>query len=133
MRAKGGNDEVSGGAGNDRLFGDRGNDTLNGDAGKDQIKGGSGGDLLNGGKGADVLSGGSGADTFFFKRGDGKDRITDFNIGQDLIEIGKGANKLGKLNFNKQGSDVLVTFANVEILVEDVTLRMLRDADNFEF
>lgn len=35
----------------------------------------------------DVLTGGSGADTFAFAAGDGVDRITDFQIGVDRIDL----------------------------------------------
>ncbi|MEB0161090.1 M10 family metallopeptidase C-terminal domain-containing protein, partial [Pseudomonas sp. AH2 (2023)] len=49
-----------------------------GDAGNDRLEGGTGNDILNGGAGADV---------FEFERGDGRDRIADFQNGLDRIEL----------------------------------------------
>ncbi|MGV6847843.1 MAG: calcium-binding protein [Marinibacterium sp.] len=128
-----GRDKLSGGGGNDKLNGGKGNDTLIGGKGKDVLKGGGGKDVLTGGQGKDKLIGGGGADTFEFKKGDGKDTITDFDLGVDVISIGKGANKMANLSFQKAGSDVIVSFANVEITVEDITRKALNDADNFLF
>jgi Ca2+-binding RTX toxin-like protein len=67
-----GNDRLDGNAGNDRLFGERGNDTLTGDHGRD------------------ILSGGAGRDVFVFgNSGSGRfaDRITDFNVIDDMIHL----------------------------------------------
>lgn len=61
------------------LFGEQGDDTL---------IGGSGDDTLNGGQGRDVLTGGGGANIFVFDpvfQGQNIDKITDFDIDQDVI------------------------------------------------
>jgi Ca2+-binding RTX toxin-like protein len=72
----------TGNAGNNSLTGNGGNNTLTGNAGND---------LLNGGAGADTLTGGIGSDTFVFRFGQspvsGADRITDFAIGTDKIDL----------------------------------------------
>jgi Ca2+-binding RTX toxin-like protein len=72
----------TGNAGNNSLIGNSGNNTLTGNAGND---------LLNGGAGADTLTGGIGSDTFVFQFGQspvsGADRITDFAIGTDKIDL----------------------------------------------
>ena len=72
----------TGNAGNNSLTGNSGNNTLTGNAGND---------LLNGGAGADTLTGGIGSDTFVFQFGQspvsGADRITDFAIGTDKIDL----------------------------------------------
>lgn len=86
---KGGDDTLKGGAGKDVLHGGAGNDRLLGEAGADRLAGAAGNDTLTGGKGNDILSGGAGADTFVFRKGDGKDRITDFNPDQDRLLIAK--------------------------------------------
>lgn len=91
----GGNDHVYGGAGNDRISGKAGNDSLFGEAGDDQIWGDDGDDLLRGGLGNDILmgddaSGGSGSDTFVLARGEGTDRIVDFQLGTDFIGLANG-------------------------------------------
>jgi Ca2+-binding RTX toxin-like protein len=55
------------------------------------ITGNSGNNILDGGAGKDTLSGGAGADTFVFQFGQslisGVDRITDFTIGTDKIDL----------------------------------------------
>lgn len=137
-----GRDLLNGGAGNDTLLGQSGADTLLGRSGADRLSGGAGNDRLSGGvgndilageSGDDVLSGGAGRDRFQFSKGDGADRITDFQIGLDLIEIDSGAARLGDLGFTRKGGDVLISFADVTVLVENVTVADLRDADNFLF
>lgn len=128
-----GSDLLSGKSGSDRLFGNKGKDTLLGGAKGDQLYGGGGNDTLKGNKGNDMLVGGGGRDTFYFRKGDGRDTITDFNTGKDTIEIGRGATRIGQLNFKQTGDDVAVTFKNVEILVENITVSELNNSDNFLF
>jgi Ca2+-binding RTX toxin-like protein len=54
----------------------------------DKLVGTGGNDTLIGGKGADILTGGAGKDTFVFKNlHDSGDKITDFKVGLDLIDI----------------------------------------------
>ena len=72
-----GNDTLDGGADGDRQFGGGGVDSLSGGDGLDRIASG---------RGADGLSGGLGKDTFVFNKGDGADRIMDFD-GSDMIEF----------------------------------------------
>jgi Ca2+-binding RTX toxin-like protein len=85
-----GNDIVTGSSGSDRIFGGLGNDSLNG---------GGGNDTLQSGSGLDTLTGGGGADRFDYTTlSDGLmmvsapsvlqfERISDFVIGQDLIDV----------------------------------------------
>lgn len=75
-----GNDIMGGGFGNDKLIGSKGRDTLSGEAGKD---------VLNGGLGNDLLNGGAGRDKFVFdgSTDEGRDRISDFDVTQDEIQI----------------------------------------------
>lgn len=95
------NDRLYGDSGDDRLYGDAGNDRLYGGSGNDKLYGGSGNDILYGGTGNDILSGGSGADTFIIKKGQGSDRIVDFEAGR------KGADKI------QLDKTVLKNFADV--------------------
>lgn len=134
-RLEGGNglDKLFGGAARDMLFGGAGGDLLKGHSGADRLFGGDGDDIINGGAGRDVLTGGAGGDIFYFRRGDGVDRVRDFDPGIDVIQIGRGASDLDDLSFLQRGTDVVIEFANVEILVEDVGLFVIRDADNFQF
>lgn len=96
MHGESENDTVYGGRGNDTVFGDDGKDTVSGDSGNDAcyggvgddcVYGGSGNDLIAGDAGNDRLSGGSGYDVFAFDIGSDKDKITDFNVRQDKIDL----------------------------------------------
>lgn len=83
-----GGDFVSGGPGSDVVWGAEGDDRLFGEAGQDFLDGGDGDDALEGGAGSDAMAGGAGRDTFVFRSRDGAtDRVTDFQVGLDLIDI----------------------------------------------
>ncbi|WP_293572850.1 calcium-binding protein [Phaeobacter sp.] len=146
-----GSDQIKGGAGRDTLTGEGGNDRLQGQGGRDLMRGDSGRDTLQGGRGADTLFGGDGtdrlvgqagndrltggsqADTFVFARGHGADTITDFTIGTDLIQILSGADSITQLGFATLGDDVRISFADVTVVVENVSLTALMEAENFQF
>ncbi len=81
-------DILIGELGDDVLYGLRGNDYLDGGYGNDTLYGGDGDDLLVGGPGNDVLVGGPGNDTFRYQRGEGYDRIVDFQPGDHLLFLG---------------------------------------------
>lgn len=72
-------DRLNGEGGDDFLGGGARDDTLSGGAGADTLLGNAGNDRLHGGWGPDMLEGQWGADTFVFTRGDGWDRIADFD------------------------------------------------------
>ena len=102
-----GDDGLSGMAGKDLLFGQRGHDILNG---------GTGDDILNGGRGNDQLVGGTGADRFVFRE-PGADRVQDFTLGVDTLEISQaltgGMTNAGQIisTFGSVvGSDVILDF-----------------------
>lgn len=102
-----------GGKGGDILRGKSGGDRLVGQAGSDRLDGGPGFDTLIGGAGNDVLSGGGGADRYAYnERGEGVDRITDFNRSQNdkltfrhktFARPGRGRLKSWRFSANKQG------------------------------
>jgi len=69
------------------IIGTSGANLLKGLAGNDTLDGGDGNDQLVGGTGNDVLTGGLGADSFVFDKSDGGDRITDFSVGTDKIQL----------------------------------------------
>lgn len=92
-----------------------GNDSITGGAGRDNISGGNGNDTIVGAGGADTMSGGAGADTFVIANntsvartavaltdgaianndtitfGNSLDRITDFVIGTDKLDVTNAA------------------------------------------
>ncbi|HEV7256527.1 MAG TPA: hypothetical protein VGN82_01975 [Bosea sp. (in: a-proteobacteria)] len=88
LKGGSGDDLVDGSAGNDDVSGGSGDDVLLGGLGQDVLNGGSGDDVLDGGAGDDILTGGSGNDSFVFAAGFGRDTITDFAGGEDVIEFG---------------------------------------------
>lgn len=83
-----GDDSLYGGSGNDKLSSGSDNDLVSGGAGDDTLVGYSGDDRLLDGSGLDQLNGGSGADTFILSQDGSVDRITDFEHGIDLIDLG---------------------------------------------
>lgn len=105
-----GNDMLDGGDGDDTLFGGEGNDTLYGGQGQDQLFGDAGDDILIGGAGDNTLSGGIGKDTFVLST-EGKNNITDFQIGQDLIGLTSGLT-FASLNFTAQNGGTWIYTSN---------------------
>ncbi|MEM7172816.1 MAG: hypothetical protein AAF530_21815 [Pseudomonadota bacterium] len=79
--------KIVGRDGDDRLDGRGGDDRLVGGSGDDYLDGGRAGDTLIGGDGDDTLTGGRGADTFVFEQDDGRDVITDFLRGADVLDV----------------------------------------------
>ncbi|MHA6347190.1 M10 family metallopeptidase C-terminal domain-containing protein [Roseivivax sp. CAU 1761] len=75
------------GRGDDRVSGGAGRDQLHGGAGDDALSGGGGEDVLIDGPGRDVLTGRAGADVYVFLRDGQSDRITNFEIGTDRIDL----------------------------------------------
>lgn len=81
-------DIIRGNAKGNLLEGRGGADQLVGRNGDDTLFGGDGADKLTGGGDNDVLVGNGGADKFYFRDGDGSDRILDFNdAGNDKISL----------------------------------------------
>jgi len=124
---------LTGGSGNDKLYGYGGKDKLSGGSGNDKLYGGTGSDVLNGGTGNDRLTGGTGADIFIFKKGYGKDTITDFKNNLDEIDLRSyGFSKVSQVlaKADQVGSDVHIKFSATDILViEDFRLKHLDKHD----
>ncbi|OBQ38529.1 MAG: hypothetical protein AN487_07235, partial [Anabaena sp. CRKS33] len=90
-----------------------------GNAGNNTITGNSGNNILNGGAGADTLTGGTGSDTFVFQFGQspvsGADRITDFAIGTDKIDLltSLGVAMNAPTAFTRAANSTATTLTNV--------------------
>ncbi|GIT91433.1 hypothetical protein JANAI62_18900 [Jannaschia pagri] len=67
--------------------GTTGDDVLAGADGDDRLLGGDGDDILMDGAGNDVLTGGAGADVFVFHPDGEADRISDFEVGVDRLDL----------------------------------------------
>jgi Ca2+-binding RTX toxin-like protein len=120
-----------GNAGNNVLKASTGNDVLRGYAGNDKLYGGSGNDRLYGGAGDDGLYGGPGQDVFVFEKNSGRDRIKDFRIGEDRIDVRSWShvNDLGDLKMKQSGSDVVIHHGADTVVVEHVQLAALSIKD----
>ncbi|WP_118137976.1 calcium-binding protein [Oceanicella sp. SM1341] len=126
-----GDDLLLGEGGEDTLFGGEGADRLHGGSGDDRLYGGAGSDLLSGGPGIDLIEGGAGADIFAFARLDGVARVTDFELGTDILRIsgfGAAMDSYAELATiaTQSGADAVFDFATGEQLtLENVGLAEL--------
>ena len=93
IHAGDGDDTVVGGSGINLLFAGAGSDRLVGGANADYLFGGTGRTVFQGGAGTNYMHAGKGADTFVLDSGDAaRDRIVDFEIGTDLLQVHRGSN-----------------------------------------
>ena len=104
--ARTGEDTIYGGAGDDRIYGGVGDDTIYGGGDEDTLRGDEGDDTLTGGAGDDSMSGGEGADTFVFGLDHGNDTITDFDTGNDTIDLSAFGDAITWEELSAQISDV---------------------------
>lgn len=153
LRGNAGNDRVWGGDGDDRLYGGTGADVIGGDDGADKlfgrlgtdtlyggngadiVKGNQGNDFLTGGNGRDKLNGGLGWDEFIYEdRREGRDVITDFEDGVDLINLNTLGMDFSDLTVEEArgGAASKVSFGATTIVMLDVTTDMV-DAGDFIF
>lgn len=70
---------ITGNTGSNQLRGGNGNDTLRGGAGDDSLYGEDNNDTMIGGQGSDVLRGGDDDDVYSYTRGDGADKLLDYD------------------------------------------------------
>jgi Ca2+-binding RTX toxin-like protein len=114
----GGDGVINGSEIRDKIIGGGGDDTIRGAGGNDKLIGGRGHDRIVGGEGNDKLTGdgkdsGTYADTFVFGANSGKDVITDFEVGKDMLEIAKGLNGIKSASdvfdhAKQKGNDVVI-------------------------
>jgi Ca2+-binding RTX toxin-like protein len=89
------------------LKGTEANDVLTGTNADDRINGLVGNDVLSGGAGNDVLGGGTGSDTYLFARGDGADRIEDYDTAPNMDKVVFAATVLpSEVQVLKNGDDL---------------------------
>jgi Ca2+-binding RTX toxin-like protein len=92
----------------DHLVGSKKGDLLDGGDGYDHVRGGAGNDIIIGGAGKDHLTGDAGKDMFYFKDGDQNDFVTDFQDGQDRVELTQAM--FDKMEKHQVGDDVVLDF-----------------------
>jgi Ca2+-binding RTX toxin-like protein len=135
IRTGAGNDVAIGGTGTDSLAGGAGDDTLLGEGGSDMIKGGDGEDQIDGGAGDDWLSGGKHADTFVFSLGSGRDEITDFDAGEDMIDLSgyEGISSFEDLHIDNTRNGVRIELGDGDRITLDHVKASDLDASDFIF
>ncbi|GHA40496.1 hypothetical protein GCM10008927_00830 [Amylibacter ulvae] len=127
------NDTMYGSNGNDRFYGSSGSDFMYGGADNDRMFGGSGDDYMDGDTGNDVMRGSSGSDTFNFEIGDGDDRIIDFEINVDTIDLASTGLGYNNLNFVAVGNSTRVEYSATDsIMLQGVNVNDL-DQNDFLF
>ena len=139
-----GDEVLQGGSLRDRIYAGRGDDIVKGLGGNDKIVGESGRDTLIGGTGNDVLTGDSSRssfnDVFVFGKNSGKDIVTDFEVGKDMLQILKGLNGIKKASdvidhAKQKGSDVIIDLGDGNrIKLKNVSLEDLKKnpGDHFD-
>ncbi|MGH1417936.1 MAG: peroxidase family protein [Hyphomicrobiaceae bacterium] len=80
-------DLIIGFGGKDKIKGKDGDDDIYAGSGNDKVWGGRGDDVIYGEEGNDHLHGGRGRDLFVFEQGSGRDKVKDFNIHKDTLDI----------------------------------------------
>src|SRR6056297_1028830 len=84
------------------------------------LTGGAGDDVLFDGAGADRLSGAAGADVFVFTLDGETDRITDFEPGQDIVDLSGWGRlyTLDQLTITGRSDGAQITFGNEDLILQ---------------
>ena len=92
---------------------------MDGGGGNDTLNGGAGDDVIHAGTGADRLTGGTGADTFVFVADEGADRITDFELGVDRIDLSDWGMiyHISALSIQSHGNGATIRFHEEELRI----------------
>lgn len=113
------------------LAGTANDDHLEGGAGNDRLLGGGGADRLVAGDGVTTMTGGAGADVFVFRRGHGRDRITDFQDGVDRIDLSDHPMlySIDGIGIRSTATGAVLTIGSDTIVIETMNGRPLRIQD----
>jgi hypothetical protein len=95
----------------------------------EEARGGSGNDVLIGNSFDNVLSGGAGSDVFVLGVGWGHDIVTDFEIGQDLIDLSSLGIGFGDLSLSEIDGAAVVSYDNNDLVLEAVSIDQIAEAD----
>ncbi|WP_374374087.1 hypothetical protein [Tabrizicola sp.] len=96
------------------LCGTSGADMILGGDGDELVQGGAGADILGDGSGCDTLSGGADADLFVLSADGSYDRIADFQLGIDQIDLSAWGpiHSLGALEITATATGALITWGD---------------------
>ncbi|MEM9063041.1 MAG: hypothetical protein AAGD13_21475 [Pseudomonadota bacterium] len=111
------------------IQGNAGNNTLNGQGANDRLDGNAGNDTLNGAGGNDILEGGSGDDVFVIGINAGTDRILDFVIGEDLIDLRPLGMGFDDLQISQVGGATHITHTGGLLILDGITATNLSASD----
>ncbi len=100
--------------------------TLFGNSSNNTILAGRKGSALYGMKGNDVLYGGAGKDVFWYGTGDGKDKISGFQSGKDIVRLYEG--NISK--FTTSGNDVILSIGSGQIRVSGMAGKKMNLIDS---
>jgi Ca2+-binding RTX toxin-like protein len=122
---------LTGGAGPDLITGTGASDHLWGGAGNDTLQGGPGDDLIEDGTGLDVMIGGGGSDIFVLARDGQTDRIEDFRLNTDRIDLSDWGliHDFGDLDFSPTADGALISFEDQAVLIRSHTFTPLTAFD----
>lgn len=115
----------------ERVDGSAHADVLIGSAARNWLSGLGSDDRIIGGGGNDVLKGGRGSDVFVFSSNDGTDRIRDFDIAGEVIELTSGGD-FASLTISDHAKGALVTYEDTLIVLQGVDHTALT-IDHFDF
>ncbi|MEM7211641.1 MAG: tandem-95 repeat protein, partial [Pseudomonadota bacterium] len=104
-------------------------DLITGDMSANSIDGANGNDTINGGMGDDTLSGGANNDIFVVEADAGTDTITDFTVGQDVIDVRAVGAVFDTLTIAADPSGTRITHPGGEIILLGITPTDLSEDD----
>lgn len=114
--------QVAGAAGG-ALAGSALDDRLIGGAAADQLNGGAGADFIHDGGGQDQLTGGAGADVFVLARDGQVDRVMDFQIGSDRLDLSDWGRiySASALTITSTATGAEISFGNERLILTSAT------------
>lgn len=120
LRGNNKGDSIEGFAGDDWIKGRGGDDRLLGGEGNDFIEGGTGDDVISDGAGVDTMEGDWGDDVFVMALDGQRDRIREFQEGDDLIDVSAwGVTSVNQLDIDRTGwGEVTITFGAESLEVD---------------
>lgn len=122
------------GKGDFRLTGNDMDNYLIGNKGDNRLVGKGGDDAFFGGAGDDVLTGGTGIDGFYFKPNAGREIVTDFTDGEDLLIHFAGGEIESVMDLllnhvHQKGDDLVISGDGTTMILRDFDKANLTDAD----